>query len=46
MAEEDKKKCKRKYGKIKSGNPDHKSGKQLYIIKNVKNLYDSRQKNY
>ena len=46
MAEEDQKKFKRKYGKIKSGNPDHKSGKQLYTIKNVKNLYDSRQKNY
>ena len=28
----------------KSGNPNHKSDKQLYIIKYVKNLYDSRQK--
>ena len=41
MAEEDKKK------KLKenSENPDHKSDKQLYTIKNVKNLYESRQKN-
>ena len=38
-----KKKIKRKYGQIKLGNPDHKSGKQLYTIKNIKNLYDSRQ---
>ena len=44
MAEEDKKKIKRKYGQIKCVNPDHKSGKQLYTIKSVKNLYDSRQK--
>ena len=44
MAEEDQKKFKRKFGQIKSGNPDHKSDKQLYAIKNVKNLYDSRQK--
>ena len=45
IAEEDqKKKFKRKFGQIKSGNPDHKSDKQFYTIKNVKNLYDSRQK--
>ena len=44
MAEEDKKKFKREFGQIKSGNPDHKSDKQLYAIKNVKNLYDTRQK--
>ena len=44
MAEEDQKKFERKFGQIKSGNPDHKSDKQLYTIKNVKNLYDSRQK--
>ena len=31
-------------GQRKLGNPDHKSKKQLYTIKNVKNLYDSRQK--
>ena len=44
MGEEDQKKLKREFGQIKSGNPDHKSDKQLYTIKNVKNLYDSRQK--
>ena len=44
MAEEDQKKFKRKYGQIKLGNSDHKSGKQLCTINNVKNLYDSRQK--
>ena len=41
---EDQKNFKREFGQIKSGNPDHKSDKQLYTIKNVKNLYDSRQK--
>ena len=30
--------------KINSGNPKHKSEKQLYTIRNVKNLYNSRQK--
>ena len=44
MAEEDQKKFKRKYGQIKLGNPDHKSGKQLYTINDIKNIYDSRQK--
>ena len=44
MAEEDQKQFKRKYGQIKLENPEHKSGKQLYTIRNVKNLYDSRQK--
>ena len=34
MAEEDQKKFKREFGQIKSGNPDHKSDKQLYTIKN------------
>ena len=29
---------------IAKGNPEHKSDKQLYTIKNIKNLYDSRQK--
>ena len=43
MAEEEKK-FKREYGQIKLGNSDHKSGKELYTIKNLKNLYDSRQK--
>ena len=27
-----------------TGNPDYKSEKQLYAIKNIKNLYNSRQK--
>ena len=27
---------------ITSGNPKHKSKKQFYTIKNVRNLYDSR----
>ena len=44
MAGEDQKKIKKEFGQIKSGNPDHKSNKQLYAIKNVKSLYDSRQK--
>ena len=44
MAEEDQEKFKREFGQIKSGNPKHKSEMQLYTIKNVKNLYDSRQK--
>ena len=39
-----KKKFKTEHSQIKLGNPDHKSGKQLYTIKSVKNLYDSRQK--
>ena len=32
---EDQKKFTREFGQIKSGNPDHKSDKQLYTIKNV-----------
>ena len=44
MTEEDQYKFKTELGQIKSGNPKHKSEKQLYKIKNVKNLYDSRQK--
>ena len=44
MAEEDQEKFKREFGQIKSGNPKHKSEMQLYTIKNVKNLCDSRQK--
>ena len=34
-AEEDQKKFKREFGQIRSGNPDHKSNKQLNTIKNV-----------
>ena len=29
-----------------TGSPKHKTEKQSYTIKNVKNLHDSRQKNY
>ena len=42
MVEEDQKKFKREFGQIKSGNPDHKSDKQLFTIKNIKNLFDSK----
>ena len=35
---------KEELNEITSGNPKHKSNNQLYITKNVKNLYDSRQK--
>ena len=44
MAEEDQEKFKQEFSQIKSGNSNHKSEMQLYTIKNVKNLYDSRQK--
>ena len=44
MAEEDQEKFKREFSQIKSGNSKHKSEMQLYTIRNVKNLYDSRQK--
>ena len=32
-----------KLGEIKKGNPNKKSKKNLYVIKNVENLYESRQ---
>ena len=35
---------KKELNEIKSGNPKYKSSSQLYIIENVKNLYNSRQK--
>ena len=44
MAKEDQENFRREFGQIKSGNPKHKSQMQLYTIKNVKNLYDPRQK--
>ena len=44
MAEEDQEKFKGEFSQIKSGNLKHKSEMQLYTIRNVKNLYDSRQK--
>ena len=42
--EEEQEHFKKDLNEIKSGNPRHKSEKQLYIIKIVKDLYDSRQK--
>ena len=44
MAEEGQEKFEREFSQIKSGNRKQKSEMQLYTIKNVKNLYDSRQK--
>ena len=44
MTEEEQEKFKREFCQIKSRNPKHKSEIQLYAIRNVKNLYDSRQK--
>ena len=35
---------KKELNEITSGNPKHKSSGQQYIIENVKNLYNSRQK--
>ena len=35
---------KKELNEITSGNPKHKSNNQLNVIKNVKKLYDSRQK--
>ena len=35
---------KKELNEITSGNPKHKSNNQLYVIENVKNLYNSRQK--
>ena len=42
--EKDQKNFKSELNEIKSENPKHKSRKQLCTIKNVRNLYDSRQK--
>ena len=44
MAKEDQEKFKREFSQIKSGNPKHERKMQLYTIRNVKNLYVSRQK--
>ena len=44
QVEEDQKKFKSELNEITSGNPKHKSQKQSYAIKNVRTLYDSRQK--
>ena len=44
QVEDYQKKFKSELNEITSGNPKHKSDNQLYVIKNVKNLFDSRQK--
>ena len=44
QVEKQQKDFKKELNEITSGNPKHKSDNQLYVIKNVKNLYDSRQK--
>ena len=43
-AEEEQKKIKNDLREITSGNPKNKSQKQSYTIKNVRTLYDLRQK--
>ena len=44
QVEEEQKKIKSELNEITSGNPKHKNEEQSYTIKNVKNLYDSREK--
>ena len=44
QVEKQQKDFKKELNKMTSGNPKRKSNNQLYIIKNVKNLYNSRQK--
>ena len=44
QVEKQQKDFKKELNEITSGNPKHKSNNQLYVIKNVKNLYDSRLK--
>ena len=44
QVEKQQKDFKKELNGITSGNPSHKSNNQLHVIKNVKNLYDSRQK--
>ena len=44
QVEKQQKDFKKELNEITSGNPSHKSNNQLYVIKNVRNLYDSRQK--
>ena len=46
QVEEAQKYFKKDLNEITSGNPKHKSKKQSYTIKNVRNLYDSRQKKF
>ena len=44
MAEKEQIKLKSKIGEISSGNPRHKKENPKDTVKNVQNLYDSRQK--
>ena len=44
QVEKQQKDFKKELNEIASGNPKRKSNNQLYVIKNVKNLHDSRQK--
>ena len=44
QVEKQQKDFKKELNEISSGNPKRKSDNQLYVIKNVKNPYDSRQK--
>ena len=44
QVEKEQKYLQKNLSKIKSGNPNYKSEKQLYTIKNIINLYGSRQK--
>ena len=44
QVEKQQKDFRKELNEITFGNPKHKSNNQLYIIKNVKNLYNSRQK--
>ena len=44
QVEEEEKYFRKDLNQITSGNPKYKSEKQSYTIKNIKNLYDSRQK--
>ena len=44
QVEKEQKDFKKYLNEIVKRNPDHKSDKQLYTIKNVRNLYESRQK--
>ena len=46
QVEEEQLDFKKDLNETNSGNPKHKSDKQLHTIKNVKNLCGSRQKNY
>ena len=42
--EKQQKDFKRELNERTSGNPKHKSNSQLYVIENVKNLYNAKQK--